>query len=287
VDYAQAHELTVTTGALYPPADPAVAGLDQEERDWLHSHVRVAFDGRAVIARRAELDPAGPDGIEFGRESLGTSFTAPLFNGVLLGLERQPIADSGYLPATAAQAGGRAGPLRIRMMLPAHREGRSEPLVTTGVPGNAMFLFLNYVDATHLRIGLDLWGAGVLAYGDPVTVDPGQPQEFLVTAGALYPADDPAVAALGAEVRSRLGALIEVSLNHRVIFRRSVAMAAAKPETVTVGESRIGGSNTEAAFTGDILDYGRLPPAAAPQPAPPAQAAPPAAAAPARAGNDR
>jgi hypothetical protein len=103
----------------------------------------------------------------------------------------------------------------------------------------------------------------VLAYGEAVQVDPGQPQEFLVTAGSLYPAGDPAVDALGTAERARLLDLVAVSLNHRVVFRRRVATPAANPDTVTVGESRIGGSNTEALFTGDLLDYERLPPSAA------------------------
>jgi hypothetical protein len=258
VDYGRAHELTVSAGGLYPAAGPAVRSFTPQELDWLHSHVRVEFDGRAVLARQADLPPSAPADLEFGHESLGSSFVEPAFTGVFLGLERLPPHVSADLPSAAAEPERRAGPLRIRLLLPEHRLTRSEPLVTAGTPGHALFVFLQYVDATHLRIGLDVWGTGVLAYGDPVSVDPAQVQEFVVTAGSLYPPGDPAVDGLGAAERERLQNLVEVSLNDRVIFRRRVATPAASPDTVMVGGSRIGGSTTEARFTGDLLDYERL-----------------------------
>jgi hypothetical protein len=258
-DYGRAHELTVSAGGLYPAAGPAAGALTQQDLDWLHSHVRIEFDGRTVLARQSNVPPSAPADLEFGRESLGSSFTEPAFTGVFLGLERRPPGGSGDLPTAAAQPDRRAGPLRIRLLLPTNRLTRSEPLVTAGTPGHALFVFLHYVDATHLRIGLDVWGTGVLAYGDPVEVDPARPQEFLVSAGSLYPSGDPAVDRLDAADRARLQNLVQVSLNGRVIFRRRVATPAVSPETVTVGESRIGGSSTEPRFTGDLLDYERLP----------------------------
>jgi hypothetical protein len=263
VDYGRAHDLTVSAGGLYPASGPTVRSLTEQDLDWLHRHVRIEFDGRTVLARECALPPSAPAEIEFGHESLGSSFMEPAFTGVFLGLDRRTPGGSGDLPTASAQASRRAGPLRIQLRLPANRLTRSEPLVTAGTPGRALFLFLNYVDATHLRIGLDVWGTGVLAYGAPVAYDPTAPQEFLVTAGSLYPADDPAVAALDPAERTRLQHLVAVSLNHRLIFERRIETPLTRPETVTIGESRIGGSNVEARFTGDVLDYERLPPAAA------------------------
>jgi hypothetical protein len=263
VDYGHAHDLTVSAGGLYPASGPTVRSLTERDLDWLHSHVRIEFDGRTVLARQCELPHSAPAEIEFGHQSLGSSFMEPAFTGVFLGLDRRTPGGSGDLPTASAQPGRRAGPLRIQVRLPANRLTRSEPLVTAGTPGHALFLFVNYLDATHLRIGLDVWGTGVLAYGEPVAYDPTALQEFLVTAGSLYPADDPPVAALDPAERTRLQHLVAVSLNHRVIFERRVETPSTSPETVTIGESRIGGSNVEARFTGDVLDYERLPPAAA------------------------
>lgn len=260
VDYGQPHEVTISVSALYPAAHPEVAALPAEERAWLRSHLRIQFDGQTALALRGEMAPTPAGAIVFPQEAAAAAFLPQIFNGVLLGLERRPIAESGYLPAQADWNGRRAGAVRIKLTLPLRRAGRSEPLLTAGVPGHALFLFLRYVDATHLRVGLDLWGSGLLAYGDPVAFDPAHTQEFSVTAGSLYPLDDPGVAALSAAERARLRGLVEVTLNGRVIFSRRVTTPDVPPATVTVGESRIGGSNTEAFFTGDILSYERLPP---------------------------
>lgn len=151
-----------------------------------------------------------------------------------------------------------AGPLHIRLILPRKETGRSQPLVTTGKTGAGTFIFMQYIDPTHIRIGLDVWGQP-LVLSDPIQTDYFSVQDFVVSSGALYPPGHPKLKNVPAAALEALRQRITVSLNGKVVLDRPVFSFESTVEEVTVGASRIGVSNTEPKFVGQILKVERLP----------------------------
>jgi hypothetical protein len=151
-----------------------------------------------------------------------------------------------------------AGPLRIRLMLPRGETNRSQPLVTTGRPQAGTFLFIIYQDPAHIRVGMDVWGQASWI-SEPIPADYFSEQEFVVTSGALYPANHPKLRGISAAEIEALKKHIKVEFNGRTVLDQTISSYDSKISEVTVGESRIGGSNTEPRFVGKILSVERLP----------------------------
>ena len=165
-------------------------------------------------------------------------------------LERNRLIDRGAAPGTV-------GPLEVRLLLPKGQGGRQEPIVVSGKPGAGNFVFLAYTDEGHIRIGVDIWG--YLHLSDPVSVDYDQEQDLVVSGGMLYPPGDPAVRALSPFMQNRLRGELRVELNGRTVLVETRPTFESKPDQITIGVTKIGGSMVERRFTGKILQVARLP----------------------------
>jgi len=150
------------------------------------------------------------------------------------------------------------GPIRIRMLLSEVQLGRNQPVLTTGRPGAGTFVFLNFPDATHVRVGMDVWGR-LLVLTNPIAVDYEEVQEMVISTGALYPENHPKLHGLSEARLRELRRHVAIQLNGMTVINREIGTYPSTPSEVTVGESRIGGSNTEAHFAGKILSVERLP----------------------------
>ena len=131
-----------------------------------------------------------------------------------------------------------AGAIRMRIRLPWTRPGKSEPLVTTGRVGAGDFVYVTYVDGGHVVVGHDKWGYGG-ARSAPIAVDYEGSQAVEVS-----------MTSLGAP---KGGGLV-VAWNGTTVLREAVDAYPSRASEVTVGENRIGGSTSEARFTGSILE---------------------------------
>lgn len=151
-----------------------------------------------------------------------------------------------------------AGPLRLVMVFPRGEIGRSQPLVTTGHANAGTFIFAIYQDATHIRVGMDVWGVSYWV-SEPLPFDYFAEHEFIINSGALYPLGHPKLKELSSAQLEALRKRITVQLDGRVVLDQPVFSFDSKISEVTVGESRIGVSSTEPKFTGQILKAERLP----------------------------
>ncbi|PTX92281.1 hypothetical protein [Opitutus sp. ER46] len=78
--------------------------------------------------------------------------------------------------------------------LPAHQRltiefqtlcpGTSEPLIVTGVPSGADFLFVRHIDDRHVAFGFDHWGAGGPT-SEPLRIEPGKRHQLEIVLPAL------------------------------------------------------------------------------------------------------
>lgn len=156
------------------------------------------------------------------------------------------------------------GPVRIRFVLPRTEPGRQQPLLVTGKPYAGTFVYVVYFDATHIKIGVDVWG--VLGHEtEPIKVDYFAEHEVVIDSGALYPAGHPALTHLSAAEFARLRNHLRIELDGRTVVDREVNTFESTARQVTVGRNRLGGSNCEPDFVGEILGVERLRPTAPPR----------------------
>jgi hypothetical protein len=136
--------------------------------------------------------------------------------------------------------------------LPRDKTGRPEPLLTIGRTGRGDFAYIVYVDASHVRFGLDHWGVGG-ALSDPVALDYAVPHEIEVRFSSLYPpAADAAWNGVAADIRQRSLGAMEILLDGRSVLAAPFSAHPTLPAEITAGENRIGGSNCDPAFTGEL-----------------------------------
>ncbi|PTY05648.1 hypothetical protein DB347_14865 [Opitutaceae bacterium EW11] len=157
---------------------------------------------------------------------------------------------------TYAQA---AGPLRLRVVLPRENVGRSQPLLTTGIPQAATFIFVIYQDPTHIRVGMDIWGRGMYWASQPIEADYFAEHEFVISTGALYPLGHPKLSGKDPAPIERLRNRITVQFDGKTVLDQPVFSFDSSLRDVTIGLNRIQGSSAEPSFFGQILETERLP----------------------------
>lgn len=151
------------------------------------------------------------------------------------------------------------GPLRFIAIFPRDKIGRPEPLLATGKNGAGDFAYITYLDANHVRFGLDHWGVGGAASG-PIEVEYAAPHEIEIRMSSLYPpTGDPSWKKIPAELRERYRSQMEIFLDGKPVLEGPWPAHPSKPEEITPGANRIGGSNCDPVFTGEILASDRLP----------------------------
>jgi hypothetical protein len=227
----------------------------------LRDRVRLAVGDRwLVTAPVPAAATAAAGAILFDRNGNGAGYPSPGFNGEILRVQRVP-RDGWPIPPgnpEAATAPGAAGPLEFTVQLPAGLTGRSQPLLTIGRPGKGAFVIVKFVDPEHVQVGMDVWNKALL-WSKPLAVDYARPHQFVVSISALFPLDAPAVQALPAAAAQKLRNEIHVALDGDEVLHESLFTYDSAPADITPGVSHIGGSYTEAVFTGEILALRRLP----------------------------
>ena len=149
------------------------------------------------------------------------------------------------------------GPLRIRAYLPLGLEGRRQPILTTGRHGAGTVVYAEFVDASHLRVGAEIWGK---AYASaPLPVNYFHEQDFVIDSSALYPPEHPALRRLNPLARHQVLNELRVELNGRPALAVPGSAFSSTLDEITVGRMRIGASTSDARFTGDIVAVNRLP----------------------------
>ena len=150
------------------------------------------------------------------------------------------------------------GPVVMNVIFPRDFLEGTQPLLVTGRPHAGTFIFVRYMDRTHVRIGVDVWGI-VGTVSKPVATDYYAAHRIEISTGALFPLDNPAVRVLPAAERDRLRHLVRVTLDGRTVLDLTTRQYDTTLAEITVGDNRIGGSNAGVRFTGTILSVGRAP----------------------------
>jgi hypothetical protein len=89
IDYGAEHELEISLGSLFPPADdPVFAGMPAPQVAAIKNTVLVKLDGRAVIDAPADCYESNPLQVTVGRNTIKGTTSNPRFTGEILASER-------------------------------------------------------------------------------------------------------------------------------------------------------------------------------------------------------
>jgi hypothetical protein len=230
-DRAGLHSLVVQMAPLANggPTHPVVRPL------------RLIWDGEMLIDVPRRFNPSEPEHNEVGVNAIRASTAVSFFTGKILKVsplspeeweaEQRAAGDATRIPEGPAWLGVRFTPTP---------EADAEPLVVTGMEGQADFVFVRYEANGRLRFGIDHWGEGVVL-GEPVAVDFLKEHTLEVDLQSLYPAGTP---------RPAYG--LRLTLDGREVLRRMGACWPAQSEQIWVGLNPVGGSSCSARFSGEI-----------------------------------
>jgi hypothetical protein len=205
------------------------------------------FDGAHVLGH-AGNPPAEPPVIESGRNTLRAPDVDARFTGPVMDLELKPNTNK------ASEAAEEFGPIHLVVNFPAHKEGRSEPLVSAGHTGAGDFVYVNYVDDRHVRLGFDHWGYGG-EISAPIAVNYSAPHEIWVSMAPLYPGeqDDRSWRGLDRAARRRLRSRVEVVLDGKSALTVEAPTYPSLPSEIAVARNPIGGSTSDPVFSGTLV----------------------------------
>ena len=154
------------------------------------------------------------------------------------------------------------GPIAADVTFPADRTGAYEPLLSTGSEAASDLLFVHYVSATQIQLGLvntEMRGP----VSDPLTVANGVPHHLTVSMGSLYPPyGHPRWSSLSEPQVSYLMRSLHVEIDGRAAIDTTAHFHPSSPDQVELGRNRFLPGTSSASFSGRIAQAHRLPLAA-------------------------
>ena len=229
------------------------------------SEVRVSFPGSPLLIHSFWISAGAWFGFvlwlagAWGGLAVAARWTAgwPARRWLPLGLAVVALVGGVLAWPHAPPAPAAMGPVRVRFLLPLGETGKNLPVVVLGHAGLGAIVFLNPIDAEHVRVGADVWG--LLFESKPIPVQYDQIQELIVSGSALYPPDDPRVRALDPATVQRLRGELRVDLDGANVLDLSHPPNLGETSDIHLGENPIGGSFAGPRFTGDMVSSDRLP----------------------------
>lgn len=261
-DYETPLTLTLSHPALFP-ANVPTPGYSKGQRALLQNRLRIGVDGGPTLS--LPIPPAGlPDAdraeLRIGYNTVAAPLPRREAHLTVDASQRLPLPAWPVPPGDLDRAidASAFGPLELQVRLPIGATGRRQPLLTTGRTGAGTFVIIDYLDPKRIRIGVDIWNQ-VLLWSEPITCDYNQIQRITIAHSALFPANSPAARALPPESLRALRETVTVHVGDAPAIHAPLPAYDARPGEITPGETRIGGSNTDPTFTGELLTLTRLP----------------------------
>lgn len=162
--------------------------------------------------------------------------------------------------------GAAPGPLELRVMLPPFNARRVEPLLVTGYGVFTDYVWIEYVDASHVRVGVDAnhlrVGHERTGYGGPVSdlvpVDYNREHVLVIQIGSLWPPRaHPFFDKMNETEVLDSTTTVRVKLDDHEIVHDKMPAYDASPSTRWVGENPFA-QNLEGRFTGRIFSQRTL-----------------------------
>jgi hypothetical protein len=250
LDFAQAHELSVSLGSLLPPdSDPVFARWPETAIGSAQQDATLILDGRLVYKTALDFGVRHGERYNLGENRLESGVSQPRFTGAMLDARERPLSPAGPPPGAAPRA--RAGRWQVTVVFPANfPQGRHDPILTSGVPGAGDFIYAFYPQSGQVAFAHDSWGMGGTA-SPTIAIDPLRRHVIEIAYGGLDSSgesDSPA----GSGSDPMADRLL-ILLDGVPVMDRPEHTYAASPETETPAENRIGGSTTASGFSGQVV----------------------------------
>jgi len=147
--------------------------------------------------------------------------------------------------------------MRIRLMLPAERTGKLEPLLVTGLSFRADFLYIFYPDDQHIQIGFEHTSYGGPLTKPPIAVDYAVEHSLEIEMGSFYPpVEHPYYDGMTTEEITRRKRTLRVALDGREILAGTYDFYDSSPGDISVGRNPVSEAFGRR-FTGRIISVER------------------------------
>jgi putative flippase GtrA len=186
-------EMDISVGSLLPDTGAAIyekyPGLAR-----FRGMVYARLNSEPALLATMPFSPLSGAFVTLGANTIGSSTYPDNFDGKIvsfdpIGPENIPTLGSrlsDLLDNPDETWDGFTGPIRIRAVFPTGRAGQRDPLLSSGTKGKADTFFVQYDSDTQVRFGYVHTGDPAVV-SIPVTVEPGAPQDILISSGAVMP----------------------------------------------------------------------------------------------------
>ena len=260
LNYNQPHELNAAIGALMPPdSDPVFTRWRASDREATQQVVTLFMDGHLVYKSSLDFGIRRGEQFQLGVNNLAAGVSQPRFTGQILDSRVKPLSSNGPRPNPNEYPDQKQfGAWRIVGLFPAiPAKGWRDPLLVSGVPGAADFIYVFYPEAGKVAFGHDSWSYGGTV-SQTVSVDVSRPHQIDVSYGGLFPVAASLNSETNASTSTQMKGRLRISLDGIIVMETNEHTYDASPDTVTPGENRIGGSTTAPVFSGHILSAQRV-----------------------------
>ena len=242
-DPHKTHTIDIDMGSLHANAKDLEASKYK---------LKIRFDNDYILSTYRPFHVSAPIDISLGYDTTRSTAASPFFTGSEMTATRIP-----ELPDLAPALPG-WGPVRLVVSHVAPLVGAREPLLVTGTPGAGDFIFLIYLDPTHIQIGYDHWGVGGVT-SKPIEIDLTQPLDLKISTSALYPlAVSKEWSGTPDDIRKKLLSTTTVMVNGKIAIDYPMVAYSASANETYICANPIGGSSCNLMFTGSILGMNRL-----------------------------
>lgn len=229
LDDREPHSLSIVSNGL------AAAGHEQDV-------FGLVLDGEMILSQKLRAHASSSSRVFWGLNASRSSMCERMFSGTIL--QVAAVDPARFAKADPVEQLNQPGTLVFQVRFQLAGIGQSQPLVVTGEPGKADFLYVILESPNRLRFGFDHWGVGGMQ-SEPVEFDLSRQHELAVDFGSIH-------ALPGG--RSDLAGAYQVMLDGRVVFTGSATFHPATLDNVTIGSNLVGGSTTGARLLGRITD---------------------------------
>lgn len=176
---------------------------------------------------------------------------APLQHGLAIGIVLLG-ALIWWRTAAAPSVPGSPGPLQLKVVLPLHGIGRSEPLLAAGQGPGSTIVFLRHLDNETIQLGVDVWGHGAQESA-PLRLDFSEPADIRITTGILYAGQADKFPDASAEQLDWLLHRTVIWLNGEAVLDVPTALPPGSRQRILVAGQTTGSRSHENRFGGQIL----------------------------------
>ncbi len=249
VDRGIAHRVSIELGSLYPPEDAGgYAGWSRASMLRLTRRLRVEWDGEVVLDEYQRFHTSTPGRVRIG-ESVPAAGTTNRFRGSIAGVHRRAgwRALANEVPDATEPSVFDA--IEMKVVFSTQPAGVHEPLVASGEPGAADFLFIEHLGGSRARLGLDHWGSSGV-WSEPFDLPTETPVVIVVSLDSF-----PSTLRQNEGRTSRRNS---VRVNGTFVWSFSAKLFQADAEDIHAASNPIGGTACGPDFKGRVLGIRRL-----------------------------